>query len=111
MNENVTEKEDGLREVMEQSIDSSTLRQYEHRWEAWKTHCQEKDVPVYGSSTRQFLRFLASVSETNSTSIIYSYVSAINHFHRLKFLESPSRNEHVTMFMKGMKRYVCVQII
>lgn len=55
-------------------------------------------------SLEQFIGYLAHLGERNSTNVVYNHLSAINYYHRLELLSSPSHNEHVTMFMKGLKR-------
>jgi len=78
--------------------------QYARRWAQWTDYCHLQNLPLYRPDIQHFLGYLATISEQSTVNVVYNHLSAISYYHRIELLPSPSDNEHVTMFMRGLKR-------
>jgi len=89
---------------LSKSIAPSTEIQYQRKWNQWTDYCHRNELPLYRPEIAQLLDYLALISETSSLNVVYTHLSAINHYHRVELLPSVSDNEHVSAFMRGLKR-------
>ncbi len=86
------------------------LFQYTKMFEKFKTYCQGRSMDLWRCNKDDLVAYLQKIyNDTASVSTVYQNLSAVSYFYRLKGLESPCASAFIAMYMKGLKRQVCLK--